>query len=350
MPWQEALIKSDATLRDVIRNLDRTGFQIALVVELDGKLIGTITDGDIRRGLLRDQHLDSKIDGVIHPNPFVAPPQMSRDMVMQLMQANRIHQMPVVDEAGRVVGLHLWDDLHNTQVRLNPMIIMAGGKGVRMRPHTENCPKPLVPVGGKPMLEHIIEQAKGEGFREFIVSIHYLGYMIKEYFGDGSAWDVKITYIEEDRPLGTAGALSLLNEHPAVPFLVTNGDVLTDIKYGDLLSFHIRQFASATMAVRCHEWQNPFGVVQTRGVDIVGFEEKPIIKSHVNAGIYALSPDVLESLQENEFCDMPTLFQRMQGIGRRTIVYPMHEPWLDVGRPDDLLRANAFRSTNNNAE
>ena len=341
--WKKALIAPDVTIRDAIKNLDETGFQISLVVGADGKLQGTITDGDIRRCLLQNMTIESMITDVVHRNPFVVPPGISRDMIMHLMRANRMHQMPVVDETGRVVGLYLWDELSTAETLQNIMVIMAGGKGVRLRPHTENCPKPMVLVSGKPMLEHIIEHAKSEGFREFVISIHYLGHMIQEYFRDGSAWNVNITYLEEDRPLGTGGALSLFNKRPAVPFLVTNGDVLTDIKYGDLLDFHQRNGANATMAVRRHEWQNPFGVVLTRGLEIIGFEEKPVVISYVNAGIYALSPDVLDVLITDSRCDMPTLFQRLQDAGKCTIVYPMHEPWLDVGRPEDLQQAHALR-------
>jgi len=228
--------------------------------------------------------------------------------------------------------------------RPNLMVIMAGGEGTRLRPHTENCPKPLLPVGGKPMLEHIIERARAEGFLRFVLAIHYLGHMIEDYFGDGSRWQVQIDYLREESPLGTAGAIGLLDPRPNAPFLVSNGDVLTDIRYGELLDFHCYHGASATMAVRLHEWQHPFGVVRTKGVDIIGFEEKPIARSHINAGIYVLEPMTLEALTPGERCDMPTLFSRLQERTVRTIVYPMHEPWLDVGRADDLRRAQAEHS------
>lgn len=197
------------------------------------------------------------------------------------------------------------------------------------------------------MLEHIIERAKAEGFRHFVLAIHYLGHMIEDYFGDGSRWQVQIDYLREESPLGTAGALSLLNPRPDTPFVVSNGDVLTDIRYDELLDFHCRHGAAATMAVRLHEWQHPFGVVRTKGVEIIGFEEKPIARSHINAGIYVMEPGALDVLGVGEHCDMPTLFSRLQERAARIIVYPMHEPWLDVGRPDDLERAqeNNFHST-----
>jgi NDP-sugar pyrophosphorylase family protein len=217
------------------------------------------------------------------------------------------------------------------------MVIMAGGKGIRMRPYTENCPKPMLEVGGKPMLEHIIERSKADGFRNFIIALNYLGHMIEDHFGDGSNWKVKISYLREEEPLGTAGALSILQKSLDKPFLVTNGDVMTDIHYCDMLDFHLHHNAMATMAVSQYEIQNQFGVVKTKGLEIEGFEEKPIYRSHINSGIYVLNPDVLNLLESNKRCDMPTLFEQIKENGGRTIVYPMHEPWLDVGRPEDIM-------------
>jgi len=337
--WRKALLPGNATLQEAIRNLDDSAMQIALVVSETDVLLGTITDGDIRRGLLRGLSLTSPIDSVVHADPMVVPPDFSRDMVLQLMRSNKVLQLPVVNEDRQVVGLHVLDRLMEPKKRPNLMVIMAGGKGTRLRPHTEDCPKPLLPVAGKPMLEHIIQRAKSEGFEHFVLSVNYLGHMIEKHFGDGSRWQVQISYLREDRPLGTAGALSLLDNRPEWPFLVSNGDVLSDIHYGDLLDFHGRHGAAATMAVRLHEWQHPFGVVNTDGIEIAGFEEKPISLSHVNAGIYVLQPGALDHLPAGEHCDMPMLFARLQEQGGRTIVYPMHEPWLDVGRPEDLLRA-----------
>ena len=343
--WRAALLPENTTLQQAIRCLDASGLQIAIITRPNGHLVGTLTDGDIRRGLLRGLTLNSPVDDILHREPLVAPPQWGRETVLQLMQANKVHQLPVLDEQRRVVGLHLWDDLLAPAQRANTMVVMAGGRGVRLLPHTAHCPKPLLPVGGKPMLEHIIERAKAEGFRHFVLAIHYLGHMIEDHFGDGAKLHVEIEYLREQQPLGTAGALGLLQRRPAAPFLVTNGDVLTDIRYGELLDFHCRYNAAATMAVRLHEWQHPFGVVKTNGVDIIGFEEKPVSRSHINAGIYVLEPKALDLLGPDEHCDMPTLFERLQTKAERAIVYPMHEPWLDVGRPHDLKLARETHAT-----
>jgi NDP-sugar pyrophosphorylase family protein len=195
------------------------------------------------------------------------------------------------------------------------------------------------------MMEHIIDRARGVGFGRFIVAIHYLGHMIEEHFGNGEKFGIQIDYLRESQPLGTAGALSLLDPVPDAPFVVTNGDVLTDIDYGELLDFHVRHGAVSTMAVRSHEWQNPFGVVLTQGIDITGFEEKPVVRSHINAGVYVLSAETLALLDKGVSCDMPTLFERLRERSSRTIAYPMHEPWLDVGRPDDLDKARNSKDT-----
>ncbi|QWD94858.1 nucleotidyltransferase family protein [Polynucleobacter sp. MG-Unter2-18] len=337
--WRKAILPIDSTLKDAIRCLNDSSMKIALVVNAQGILEGTISDGDIRRGLLKGLDLGSAIERIIYRNALVVPPSFGRDMVIQLMRSNQLQQIPIVDEQQRVVGLHVWSQITTPPPRDNLMIIMAGGKGTRLMPHTENCPKPMVLVAGKPMLQHIIERSQQEGFNHFMLAINYLGHMIEGYFGDGSQFGVKIDYLREQTSLGTVGALTLFAQRPETPFVVTNGDVITDIRYGELLDFHVRYDATATMAVRVHEWQHPFGVVQINGVDIVGFEEKPIARTHINAGVYALSPNALEFLVNGEHCDMPTLFERIQAKSLRTVAYPMHEPWLDVGKPEDLKLA-----------
>jgi dTDP-glucose pyrophosphorylase len=337
--WRITLVPLGSTIQQAIYSLETSSVKIVLVVSESNRLVGTLSDGDIRRAFLKGMKLDSVIDEVIHRNPLAVPPEISRELVLQIMQINKIQQLPIVDKEGLVVGLHLWDNIIAPKAIENMMLIMAGGKGTRLRPHTENCPKPMLEVGGKPMLQHIIEKASNDGFQNFIISLHYLGHMVEDHFDDGSKYGVRIDYLREDEPLGTAGCLSLLSKAPELPFIVTNGDVLTDIHYNEFLDFHNRHEASATMAVRQHEIQNQFGVVRTKGIEIEGFEEKPIYRSHVNAGIYVLDPCALKHLKHQQHCDMPTLFERIKQNAGRTIVYPMHEPWLDVGRPEDLAHA-----------
>lgn len=337
----KAFLPENSTIADAISNLETSHLKIVLMVSDSQVLTGCISDGDIRRGLIKGLNINSPITEIIHRNVLVVPPDIEREMVLQLMVANQIQQIPVVDEQYRVVGLHLWDDINELTTRPNLMVIMAGGMGTRLQPHTEKCPKPMLHIAGRPMLEHIIEHAKRVGFNNFVLAIHYLGHMIEEYFGNGERLGVQIDYLREVSPMGTVGALSLLNPLPDAPFVVSNGDVITDIHYGGLLDFHTRQAATATMAVRIHEWQHPFGVVQTQGIEIIGFEEKPIASSYINAGVYALDPSALSVLTTDAHCDMPTLFERLLAEGQRTVAYPIHEPWLDVGRPDDLQLANS---------
>ncbi|MBA3677871.1 MAG: NTP transferase domain-containing protein [Sphingosinicella sp.] len=341
--WRKSLLTAGASMQDAVCSLDQSGLKIVLIVDDDGALLGTVSDGDIRRGLLRGLGLNAAVAEIVHRDPLIVPPQLSVEAVLHLMRANKIVQLPIVDERRRVIGLHVWEDLQAPTARPNIMMIMAGGRGTRLGAETQDCPKPLLPVGGKPMLEHIIERARADGFHRFVLAIHHLGHMIEEYFGDGSRFGVDISYLREESPLGTAGALGLLDPRPEGAFVVTNGDVLTDLRYSEIVDFHDRHIATATMAVRSYEWQHPFGVVHTRGVEITGFEEKPVFRSHVNAGIYVIEPSALDTLDRGESCDMPNFFERLQAASARTIVYPMHEPWLDVGRPDDLQQArNAY--------
>lgn len=339
--WREAMLLPSANIKEAIQNLNKVSVQIVLVVDEQNRLIGTLSDGDIRRALLRGFKLEDGIDSIINRAPILAPLGMSRDIVLELMQINRVHQIPIVGDGNMILGLYLWDELKEVPSRDNMLVIMAGGKGARLLPYTETCPKPMLKIGDKPMLEHIVNRAKSRGFTNIVIAINYLGHVIEEYFESGAAFGVSIRYLKEEKPLGTAGALSILKEIPTKPFIVTNGDILTDICYGEALDYHLLNNAEATMSVRAHEWQNPYGVVELNGIEITGFQEKPVIQSYVNAGIYVLSPSTLTFLNKGEWCDMPSLFERLQEAKIRTIAYPMHETWLDVGRPEDLLMANS---------
>jgi dTDP-glucose pyrophosphorylase len=344
--WRQTLLHGDATIKDAINVLNVSGLRIVLAVDENEKLLGTISDGDIRRGLLKGLQLESSLAAIWNHEAIVVPENMSTEMVKELMLVNKIQQIPIVDENQRLMGLHLWDEFVYPVARPNIFVIMAGGRGTRLGTQTENCPKPLLLVSGRPILEHIINRAQTEGFTHFVIAIHYLGHMIEDYFGNGQKMGIKIDYLREEKPLGTAGALSLFKELPNLPIVVTNGDVITDIRYAAILEFHEEQGASATMAVRSHEWQNPFGVVQIQGIDIISYDEKPTYRSNVNAGVYVLDPAVLRFIPKSEVFDMPSLFEIAGKNSKRTVAYPVHEQWLDVGRPKDLQQAEhqAFRN------
>jgi dTDP-glucose pyrophosphorylase len=347
--WRKACVNEQVTVGEVVQNLDSSKLQISLVLSSDDKLIGIVTDGDVRRGLLHGVTMDSPVSIIIKREAMVVPVSMDLKQVMQMMHANKVLQIPVVDEKSRVVGLHIWNEFGVApSVKLNKMVIMAGGFGTRLMPHTEQCPKPMLLVHNMPILEHIILKAKDEGFCKFIIATYYLGEIIEDYFSQGEKWDIEIEYIKEESPLGTAGALGLLEETPSQPIVVTNGDVLTDINYSHILDFHCRNSSTATMAIRQHELSNPFGVVQTEGLNITGFEEKPTLKMNVNAGIYVLNPEALGCIENNSYFDMPSLFEKLRMDDKTIMAYPMHEEWMDIGRSNDLEKANSSIKYKNN--
>ena len=338
--WKEATLPPDASVREAIEKLEITGCQIVLVADKKMQLMGTVTDGDIRRALMNNLDLETSVGEVMYRNATVVGISSNRADVLDLMTKNKVLQIPMVDEHGMLVGLHLWDEIETVLPRLNTMFIMAGGRGTRLLPHTVETPKPMLEVAGKPILEHIIHRAHKQGITRFIISLNYLGEVIADYFQDGKKLGVSINYTREEKPLGTAGALSLVVDEFKEPILVTNGDVLTDINYTSILDFHLTNQAKATMAIREHEWQNPYGVVTIQGEDIVGYAEKPIVKSFINAGVYVINPECLSELEYGTYCDMPTLFSILREKGDRIIAFPIHEPWLDIGRPIDLQAAN----------
>jgi hypothetical protein len=275
----------------------------------------------------------------VNSNPIIVSSESGRESALRLMTEHKIQQIPIVDEQRKLIGLYLWDEISRVPAKTNFMVIMAGGMGTRLYPQTEKCPKPMLLLSGKPILEHIINRAKSEGFSEFVLAIYHLGHMIEEYFGNGAKFGVKISYLREESPLGTAGALALLPTIPDFPFIVTNGDVVTDIRYGEFLNFHNSHKMPATMAVRLHEWQNPFGVVDVVENEVVGYREKPVTHDYINAGIYAFDPEVLKRIEKSNKVDMSTLLEVLLQEGNQIAAFPIHEQWLDVGRPSDFLEA-----------
>ena len=333
-------ISAKANIREAIDSIDQGAVQIALVVDAEQKLIGTVTDGDIRRGLLRGETLESLAERVMHREfRFVREGVQDQD-VLAMMRREVLHQIPMLDSEGRVVRLILLEELLQRKSLPNKVVIMAGGEGKRLRPLTENCPKPMLRVQGKPMLEIIIDRCSEAGFQNFYLAVNYLKQKIIDHFGDGSRWEVDIRYLEETQQLGTAGALSLLPEIPEDPVLVLNGDVLTQVPFPALLRFHQEHQAVATVCVREHEMVIPYGVVRTEGTLMVALEEKPTLTHYVNAGVYVLSPQVWTHLNREEACEMPELLESLQQSNQPIHVFPIHEYWLDVGHCDALEKAD----------
>ena len=342
--WRDSIVKINTPIKIAIEQLNKVGIKIALVLDENFRLLGTISDGDFRRGMLSGLTLEDTVEKIMNKNPRTVNEGTSRLEILKLMNDTKILQIPIVDRNNFVIGLHLWDDISVQAKYSNIMVIMAGGKGSRLHPQTENRPKPMLLVAGIPILEHIIKRARSQGFNHFIIAINYLGQIIEDYFKDGHKFGVKIEYLHEDVPLGTAGALSLLSHKPERAFIVTNGDVITDINYSDFLEYHTVQNAAATVAVHTHEFQIPYGVVQINGLEVESYEEKPIISSLINAGVYALDPDILDLITEPKFRDMPELLDISRDLKKKVIVYPLHESWIDIGRPIDLEIANKNNS------
>lgn len=333
-------IMPDATIRETIQRIDASAMQIALVIARDGRLLGTVTDGDVRRGILKGLALDETIDTVMNRFPQVCRQGDDRDSTLARMKLSGLHHMPIVDDAGCLVGLETLDELLTPSERDNIVVLMAGGLGTRLRPLTEDCPKPMLKIGGRPILETILLNFIEHGFKRFFISVNYKSEMITEYFGDGSNWGVQIKYLHENEKLGTAGALGLLPQKPSKSFLVMNGDLLTKVNFSQLLDFHHSHSAQATMCVREYDFQVPYGVVKINAHRIVGIDEKPTQRFFVNAGVYVLEPDSLENIASNRHLDMPTLFQQLIKEEKETAVFPIREYWLDVGHLADFDRAN----------
>jgi dTDP-glucose pyrophosphorylase len=338
--WRQISVHPNQTIREALQVIDEGGVQIAIVADGKDRLRGVATDGDIRRGILDEIDLDAPVRSVMNEDPVTARPQEDRQSLIDRMRARRIHQIPLVDDNGRIVGIEVLDDLLEPETRPNPVVLMAGGLGTRLRPLTEDCPKPLLEVGDQPILETILEGFIAHGFHRFYFSVNYKSGMIEDYFGDGSDWGVDISYVHEDKRLGTAGPLSLLPERPEETMIVMNGDLLTKLNFAHLLDFHREHGAAATMCVREHETQVPYGVIETDDQYMEGIEEKPTERYFVNAGIYVLEPETLDHVPENEFFDMPDLFERIIEEGREATVFPVREYWQDVGRKEDFRRVN----------
>jgi dTDP-glucose pyrophosphorylase len=338
--WKKVAVNPDDSIKKVVDIIDKSAIQIALVTDDENRLLGTVTDGDIRRGLLKGIGLDGKIEQVANKNPHVATSKMNDFAVKALMKRFGIKQIPVLDENSKLINLVVSKELLGQNLKKNPVIIMAGGLGTRLRPLTNDCPKPLLKIGGKPILEIILDNFIAEGFDNFYFSINYKGQMIRDYFSDGSNWGVSVKYIEEDKKLGTAGSLSLLNETFDNPMIVMNGDLLTKVNFGQLLDFHKENNHKATMCVRNYEMQIPYGVVNIDGSILNSIEEKPVHRFFVNAGIYVLNPELKKIIPENEYYDMTDLFRVIVEKNMKTGVFPIKEYWVDIGRLQDFETAN----------
>jgi dTDP-glucose pyrophosphorylase len=339
------LIGPDASIRDAASCLDRSARGIVLVVEADRTLINTITDGDIRRAMLAGINLDTSItqllerkEGSPYRNPVTALANTDHAILLRIMQERNVRQIPLLDETGRVVDLATMPELLPDEVLPLEAVIMAGGYGTRLRPLTDELPKPMLPLGDRPLLEIIVKGLRDAGIRQVNVTTHYKGEVIAEHFKNGADFGVDIRYVNEDQPLGTAGALSLL-EKSEEPLLLINGDILTRVDFKAMLNFHHEYKADLTVAVRQYEFRVPYGVIETDGVAVKGISEKPVLRQFINAGIYLLDPAIRRFIPNGQRYDIPDLIDQLLKEQRRVVCFPIREYWLDIGKSDHYDQA-----------
>ncbi len=337
--WKDIQLHVNATLHDAIVCLDSGALQIVIVVDEAGTLQGTVTDGDTRRAILAGKQMTDPVSDIMNAKPVFVSTDAHRDEIVALMKSTTVRRVPVVDADGSIVGLKFLEQFVEIESHSNCVVLMVGGLGTRLMPHTENIPKPMLKVGGTPMLERIINGFVAHGFRKIIMAVNYKAEMISDYFGDGAKFGADISYVHEDKRMGTAGALSLIEEPFDKPFFVMNGDVLTDCDFEMMLDFHNVEKSAVTMAVREYDMQVPFGVVNLQQRQIRTIDEKPVHSFFVNAGIYVLEPEIFDYIQSGTFADMPSVVQAMVDDGHKASAFPLRETWLDVGRDEDYRLA-----------
>lgn len=341
---QRVLIAPEQTLRDALQCIDAGAEGIALVVDGRGKLLGTVTDGDVRRAMLAGVDMDRDTVATLlgtrgSRRPVTAQAGTGAGALRKLMKDHSLRHIPLVDESGRVTELALLRELALEDELPLTAVVMAGGLGTRLRPLTEQLPKPMLPVGDRPVMEHVVEQLQKVGISRLSITTHYKPEAIKAHFGDGSRFGLEIDYVNEEEPLGTAGALGLLKQ-PEGPVLVINGDILTEVNFRAMFDYHVDNQAVMTVGVRQFELQVPYGVVELEGSKVTRLDEKPTYRFFINAGVYLIEPQVFTLITGEERLDANDLIERLIKDGQKVVGFPIHEYWLDIGRPEDYRQAN----------
>lgn len=339
--WKNTLLKPTLTMEDAINVLTKESLRIVIVADVDRRILGIVTDGDIRRALVRGCNIKSPVSEFMHKNPLVASSEDSRESIVSMMKEKDVLVVPVVNEQSQVIGVETLSQLLDARKYDNPVFLMAGGFGKRLSPLTDDTPKPLLKVGSKPILETILEQFARYGFHSFFISVHYKADMLKDYFGNGEKWGINIQYVHEKEPLGTAGSIGLLPNFD-LPVIVMNGDLLTKVNFERLLEFHEDSGGSATMCVREYDFEVPYGIIESDENRVRRIVEKPVHSFFVNAGIYIISPELVRSIDGSNYLDMPSFLNSKLDDGEQINVYPVHEYWVDIGRMDEyqLARKN----------
>lgn len=338
--WKKLCLNETSNIFEAMKNLDESGAKLTVIISDEWKLKGTLSDGDIRRALLHGLSVNDLVAKAMNVTPIIAPSSLSHFELRELMKANDISHVPVIDENQKLIRVYALKEVQNTEPKKeNAVVLMAGGLGSRLGDLTKDCPKPMLKLGDKPILEIIIENLKEYGFHHFFLSVNYKSEMIESYFGDGNKHGVSISYIREKERMGTAGSLSLFEPINDLPIVIMNGDVLTKVNFSSLIDFHQTNQLDACMCTFRHDYQIPFGVVHFDGDLVLKIEEKPIHSSLVNAGIYSMNPKLLSLIPESTFFDMPVLLEKIIAEKFRVGTFQVQDYWLDIGRRDDFHRA-----------
>lgn len=335
----EIKINQNASIKEALEVIDKGAIKVAVVLSDDGLLLGMLNDGDIRRALLKGMSLGNSIAGIINKHPVVANINDTKERILELANEKKLHQIPIISN-GKLIGIQDIREFLAPKNKPNKVILMVGGLGTRLRPLTNDVPKPMLDVGNKPILHTIVENFVKYGYTDIIMCVNYKSEIIKEYFGNGDKFGVKIEYVLESKRMGTAGALSLLQKRPKDDFFVMNGDLLTNVNFEYLHEYHKDSNACASICIRKYEMQVPYGVVNVRANKVTSIEEKPTQSFFVSAGIYMFSPIVLDFIPKGVFYDMPTLFSELLKHDFPIHPFPIREYWLDIGRMDEYRRAN----------
>ena len=343
--WRKVLLTPQDSLERAVKVLHEGGCRIALVADKFGMLLGTVTDGDIRRALINQLTMESSVSLIMNGNPITVDDKVKNKDILSLMSDKSLLHMPIIDKDGILCGLETLQQLIESPICDNPIFLMAGGFGTRLHPLTKDTPKPLLKVGNKPILEMIIEQFINYGFHNFYISTHFKSEQIRDYFKDGELHNISIKYVHEDSPLGTAGSLGLLpDDLPDLPIIVMNGDLLTKVDFKNLFNFHCEHNSEATMCVREYDFQVPYGVVEIDDYNIKRITEKPVHKFFVNAGIYVLNRSLINKVDGKSYLDMTDFLEKeLNNSGVKA--FPIHEYWLDIGQVEEYEKANREFST-----
>lgn len=332
--WKKISLKSESSIRNAMQVLDETGLRIILVADSKDRLLGTVTDGDIRRGFLKGVSINSEVTCVMNKNPVCAHSSYSSEKIYSIMERTGMLCIPVLEDDKTIIGFETINRIDEANDETS-VVLMAGGFGKRMMPLTKNLPKPMLPLNNKPIIHHIIDQLKICNFKNFFITTHYKSNMIIDYLHQINNLDVNIQFVEEERPLGTAGSLSLLKGKINSDFIVINSDLLIKINFSNFLSFHKNHGEIATLGVRKHIYQVPYGVVSIDDTSATDIIEKPTYTHFISAGVYCFKKDIFSFIDFNKYLDMPDLLKQIICTNENISTFPIHEFWADIGSVQD---------------